>query len=207
MEQVDILSKRIRWLAIATGVASALALFPILFLLYPALLTVGGIIQPRSPVTGRWFVWVGAAMLGPVLMLYDIMILQDAFSSGPYTSTPILMLITFPPATILFIWFCAELAADSIKRIRFWRAMPPTEPRPVNWSEWIIAIVLNALMGWSIGGFLGWYRDRGDHRLDTSGRVGVTTSLVLLAIVLASDVSLVRRVFKLRRARMAHSLK
>jgi hypothetical protein len=53
MEQIDTFSARVRWLAIATGFASALALFPILALLYPALLIVGGIIQPRSPSAGR----------------------------------------------------------------------------------------------------------------------------------------------------------
>jgi hypothetical protein len=44
MEQTDIFSERIRRLAIATGIVSALALFPIFFLLYPALLIVGGMI-------------------------------------------------------------------------------------------------------------------------------------------------------------------
>ena len=49
MGQIDIFPERLRWVAIATGAASALALFPILFLLYPALLIVGGIIQPSFP--------------------------------------------------------------------------------------------------------------------------------------------------------------
>jgi hypothetical protein len=49
MEQTDILSQRIRRLAIATGITSALALFPIFFLLYPTFLIVGGIIQPSLP--------------------------------------------------------------------------------------------------------------------------------------------------------------
>jgi hypothetical protein len=49
MEQTAIFSPRIRWVAIATGVASGLALFPILFFLYPGLLIAGGYIQPRFP--------------------------------------------------------------------------------------------------------------------------------------------------------------
>jgi hypothetical protein len=178
MEETNILPKRVRRLAIATGIASALALFPTLFLLYPTLLILGGIIQPRFPSTGRWFLWTGAAMLGAELLLYDVMILQNAFSSGPYTSTPILMLITFPPATILFAWCCAELVADGIRRIRFWRSAPPAEPRPVSWG---------------IGGFLSWYHDRSDVHLDANGRVGVAMSALLLAIVLAFDASLVKR--------------
>jgi hypothetical protein len=65
MEQTEIFPKRIRGLAIATGIASGFALFPALLLQCPALLIVGGIIQPRFPRTGRWFVWAGAIALGP----------------------------------------------------------------------------------------------------------------------------------------------
>jgi hypothetical protein len=93
-------------------------------------------------------------MLGAELMVYDVMILQNAFSSGRYTSTPILMLITFPPATILFTWCCAELVADGFRRTRFRRSAPPVEPRPVSWGEWIIFIALNAWTGRGIGVFL-----------------------------------------------------
>jgi hypothetical protein len=52
LDSADVFSPRMRWLAIATGIASALALFPVLDLLCPVLLIVGGIIQPRFPSTG-----------------------------------------------------------------------------------------------------------------------------------------------------------
>ncbi len=54
------LSGRIRWLAIATGIASALALFPYSFFYIQLSLIAGGIMQPRFPTTGKWFVWAGA---------------------------------------------------------------------------------------------------------------------------------------------------
>jgi len=48
--ETEAFSVRIRLLAIATGIASALAFFPsgVLFL-HPILLIAGGIIQPRFP--------------------------------------------------------------------------------------------------------------------------------------------------------------
>ena len=106
MEQTDIFSARIRWLAIATGVASALALFPILFLLYPALLIAGGYIQPRFPITGKWFVWAGAVNLWPVVVLYDAMMFQDLWGK---TKSPELMVLTFPVTTVLLLWCSVEL--------------------------------------------------------------------------------------------------
>ena len=51
----------------------ASALLPILFFLYPGLLIVGGIIQPRFPTAGKWFVWVGAASLWVDVIVYDEM--------------------------------------------------------------------------------------------------------------------------------------
>jgi hypothetical protein len=99
MEQTNIFSKRILWLAIAAGLASALALFPIFYLLNPALLIVGGIIPPRFPTTGRWFLWSGAAMLGVPLMLYDVMLFVH-----PDGQAPLKMTLTFPAATIFLAW-------------------------------------------------------------------------------------------------------
>jgi hypothetical protein len=203
MEQAEIFSRRIRRLTIATGVASALALFPILFLLSPALLVVGGIIQPRFPATGRWFVWAGASLLIPVLIVYDVMMLRDAFSSGPYTSTPLLMTLTFPPATILLIWCYAELVVHSLQKMRAWRLLPAPEPRPVPWGAWTIAAVLNFLAAWELGSFLSWHRDPGYARLDASARVALAMQLVMILIVVAFDISLVNRVVRLRRARIA----
>ncbi|MGB8730990.1 MAG: hypothetical protein WCC99_07070 [Candidatus Sulfotelmatobacter sp.] len=100
MEQTDIFSDRIRRLAIATGIASALALFPILFLLYPALLIVGGMIHPRYPTTGKWFVWMGAASLWPVVIVYDVMMFQDLWGR---TKSPEYMVLAFPVTTVLLM--------------------------------------------------------------------------------------------------------
>jgi hypothetical protein len=203
MEQADIFPRRICWLAIVTGIASALALFPVLFLLYPALLIAGGIVQPRFPGTGKWFIWVGAALLGPVLAMYDVMMVRDAFSSAPYTSIPLLMTFTFPPATILLIWCDAELLADGVKKMRARRLMPPPEPRPVGLGLWILAAALNLLVGWEVYGIVTWYHHSGGQPILEGGLYALGTPLGSVAIVVALDVSLINRHSKIRRSRIA----
>src|SRR5271156_2697418 len=119
MDGTAIFPKRIRWLAIATGVAAALALFPALLLQPPALLIVGGIIQPCFPGTGKWFVWAGAVLLAPALITYDVMLFPRPLLLPGY------VWLTFPVSTILLVWCCVELVADGLKRMRAWRSMPP----------------------------------------------------------------------------------
>ena len=191
MEQTDIFPKRIRWVAIATGVASALALFPILFLLYPTLLIVGGIIQPRFPSTGRWLVWAGAANLGVVLITYDLMLFPHPLLQPYY------MMLIFPVSTILLAWCSAELIADGLKRMRTRRSVSSAEPRPVSWGAWIVAVVLNLLIGWYVYSLPSWPRHSG--HLYTFG-----APLVQGVIVVAFDISLIRRVVRLRSARRAN---
>jgi len=111
MEKSDLFPQRVRWLAIATGIASALALFPVLFLLHPAFLITGGIIQPRHPRAGRWLVWIGAANLGVITLLYDAMLYPHPWLQPHY------MTVAFSASTILLLWCYAELVVDGLNGI------------------------------------------------------------------------------------------
>jgi hypothetical protein len=201
MEQTVIFSKRMRWLAVATGATSALALFPILFLLYPALLIAGGIIQPRFPRAGRWFVWAGAAELWAVLITYWIKVLS------PHPFQLLYMGLTFSISTVLLIWCSAELVADGLNRLRARRTKPPARPSPVGWSAWIVAVVLNLVAGWSSYSLVSWHRQPGDPRLPDTGSYPFGMLLVTAAIVIAFDISLITRVVKLRSERRAEILR
>lgn len=194
--QTDIFSERIRRLAIATGIASALALFPILFLLYPTLLIVGGIIQPRFPTTGRWFVWAGAANLGVVVITYDSMMFPHPWRPPKY---PGYMVLTFAVTTLVLAWCFAELIFDGLRRMRARRSMPRTEPLPVSLGVWILALALNLLVAWEVSG---WVLTPSLHRL-SDGFYTLGMPLVQAVIVVALDISLIRRVVKLRHARTA----
>jgi len=190
MERTDVFPWRIRWLAIATGFAAALALFPALLLLDPALLIAGGIIQPRFPSAGKWLVWAGTAGLSVVLITYDVLIFP-----GPLPH-PYYMRLTFSTSTILIAWCCVELVVDGVKRTRAWRSMPPVEPRPVSRSLWIFAAVLTLVIGWGAVQAPSGYRHSGSLSM-------LAMSLVDVVIVAASDISLIRRFLALRRTRRA----
>jgi len=198
MEQTDILSPRIRWLAIATGVASALALFPVLFLLYPALLIAGGIIQPRFPTTGKWFVWAGAANLGVVVLMYDVMMFPHPWRQ---TKDPEYMVLPFAATTVLLIWCYGELAADGLRRMRARTSMPPAEPRRVSLGVWIFVVGLNLLLVWGAARWVlapSWHNHSGDFYF-----YPFAMSLVQALTIAAFDIYLMRRVVMLRRARRA----
>jgi hypothetical protein len=192
MEQTDIFSPRIRWLAVATGVAAAFALLPILFFLYPGLLIVGGIIQPRFPTAGKWFVWVGAASLWVDVIVYDEMMFQDLRGQ---TKSPQYMVLTFLATTVLLTWCSVELIADGLKRIRARRSMPPAEPRPVSRGVWSFAVVLNLFLGWVAAN---WVLAPIRYPHATSFYT-LTMALLQALPVVALDISLIRTVVRLRR--------
>jgi hypothetical protein len=182
MEKADIFPKKIRWLAIATGAASSLIFFPRgIFFLHPVLLIAGGIIQPRFPSMGRWFVWAGAAGLGVVVITYDILLFRHPLSYRDY--------VTLIFATILVLWCAAEFVADGRRRMR---AHTPV-PCPVSLAEWSFATILSLVVVWSATQAPAGYRHSGNFYV-------LAMSLVNLLIVLAFDLSLLRRVIKLRRA-------
>jgi hypothetical protein len=197
MEQTAIFSRRIRWVAIATGVASGLALFPIFFFLYPGLLIVGGYIQPRFPTIGKWFVWVGAASLWVDVIVYDEMMFQDLRGQ---TKSPEYMVLPFSATTVLLTWCSVELIADGLKRIRARRSMPPAEPRPVSPGLWSFAAVLNLFLGWVAAN---WVLAPSQYRHATSFYTSTIPLLQALPVV-ALDISLIRTVVKLRRAPRAN---
>lgn len=200
MEQTDIFSRRIRWLAVAAGLASILALFPVLFLLYPALLIVGAVVQPRFPSAGRWLVWAGAAELCVALITYDASVLfPHPLSQPPY------MTLTFSVSTVLIIWCSVELIADALERMRARRSIPRAEPSPVGWGAWIVAVVVNSVIAWSGYGLINWHRQPHDPRLPDTGFYTSCMLLVTAVIVIAFDISLVRRVIELRHTRARES--
>jgi hypothetical protein len=197
MEQTYIFSDRIRWLVIATGVASALAFLPIFAFLYPALLIVGGLIQPRYPNAGKWFVWAAAASLGVVVAHYDAMILPHPWHQPKYS---LYMVLTFSATTVLLVWCSAELVVDGLRNMWARHSMPPAEARPVSQGVWILAVVLNLLVVWEV---TGWMLAPNPHRPPVNFYT-LGMPLVHTVIVMAFDISLMRRVVELRRTRSAN---
>jgi hypothetical protein len=193
MDQTNIFPERMRRLVIATGIVSALALFPIFFLLYPALLIAGGMIQPRYPTMGKWFVWAGVANLWVVVVMYDAMM-----SPHPWRQpkSPVYMVVAFWATTLLLIWCSVELVVDGVKRIRVRRSMPPVEVRPVGPAVWILAGVLNLFVGRNAAGWV--LEPSWRQHSDVFYLLGA--QVVQAVLVVAFDISLIRRFVKMSRA-------
>ena len=196
MEQTAIFSRRIRWLAVGTGVASALAFVPILLLLYPTLLIAGGIIQDRYPSVGRWFVWAGAASLWVAVIRFDAMMFLHPWRHLDY------MVLTFAATTVLLTWCSVELVADALKRMRVRTSMPLAKPRPISRGVWIFAVVLNLLVCWEVA--VGVLPPNWDRYSVIFYNLTMLLMLLLkqgIIVVVAFDIFLIGRIVKLRRVR------
>jgi hypothetical protein len=94
-----------------------------------------------------------------------------------------------------------EVVADTLRRMRARRAMPPAEPRPLSRGVWIFAAVLDLLFAWAVAGQLA-------PSLYRYPVVFYSLALLLLGnpagiTIMAFDVFLIWRVVKLRRSSRA----
>ena len=192
MEQIDSSSKRLRWSAIAAGIVSAVALLPILGFLFPTLLIVGGIIQPRFRSAGRVLLWLGAVELWTILIIYDVTFFQPEHS-------PLYMVLAFPASTILLTWCSAELIFDTLKQLRDQRSAR-RELQPTGWGDWFVAAVLNLILAWTGYSFIEGFRQ--SNRLHLQAPIyPYVMDLLMVLIIIAFDVSLARRVLKMKHTR------
>lgn len=185
-------SRRLRWLVVATGLVAAIALFPIVFLLYPAILVAGGALQPRFPKTGRWFAWIGIAELWVVFITYGLRV----FFPHPLLQ-PRYMILAFSFTVPLLIWCSAELVADVLKQRRDLRSVRATVSEPMRTSVWI-ATGISLYAAWDAYTLLAWYFQSRDHMADAE-LCAFWMRLVLIVIVIAFDISLVRRALEMKR--------
>lgn len=200
MEQHDVFSRKIRWLAIAVGVSAA-ALFSFLSpvaAFVPALLPLAAALQPRLPDPGKqivkWFTWVWAFGWSQGLVVLSFLMLSNNL---PGTHYFVVLRALATLSALLILWWDIELIIDGARRIRVWRSAPVQELRPVGLGLWILAVVLNLWVGWGLVNIISIYHGPGD--LYT-----LAMSIIDAVIVLAFNVYLTWRVVKLRRARRAH---
>jgi hypothetical protein len=195
VEQTDIFSQRIRWLAIAVGVsAAALSCFlSPLAALVPALLPLGAALQPRLPDPGKqivkWFIWVWALGWSPYLVGISSLLLLNGLSHAHYF---VVLRVLSMLSALLILWWDIELIIDGTRRIRMWRSAPSQEPRPVGLGLWILAVTLNLWVGWSLLNVMSVYHGVGDLYM-------LVMSMVLAVIVATFDIYLTRQVLKRKR--------
>jgi hypothetical protein len=198
MEQSDVFSRKIRWLAIAVGLSAA-ALFCFLSpvaALVPALLPLGAALQPSLPDPGKqivkWFIWVWAFGWSQGLAVLSFLMLNNTF---PRTHYFVVLRVLSTLSALLILWWDIELIIDGVRRIQIWRSAPVQEPRPVSLGLWMFAVALNLWMGGGLVGMISIYRSVAGETY------ALAMSIVEALIVVAFDVYLTWRVAKLRRAR------
>ena len=197
MEQHDVFSRKIRWLAIAVGLsASALFYFwsPVAIFV-PALLPLSAALQPRLSDLGKqivkWFIWAWALVWSPGLVVISSLML---FNNLPYARYFIVLRVLSTISALLVLWLDNELVVDGARRIRTMRAAPLQEPSPVSRGLWIFAVVLNLWVGAGLVNIINIYHGPADLYM-------LVMSIVEAVIVVAFDVYLTWRVVKLRRSR------
>src|SRR5580700_5038314 len=83
MEQSDVFSRKIRWLAVAVGLSASASFYLLspLAAFVPALLPLGVALQPKLPDPGKrivkWLVWVWAFGWSPGLVVIGSLLLNN----------------------------------------------------------------------------------------------------------------------------------
>lgn len=196
MQQCDIFSSTIRWLAIAVGIAVA-TLFSILSPLaaaVPLMLPLAAVLQPHLPDVGKrivmWFVWVWAFGWSSGLVVISVLLFNNFPRAHDFVVPSISSLMVV--SALLILWWDIELIIDGVKRIRIWRSAPVQEVRPVSLALWILAAVLTLWFGCGLVRTISIYHGVGDI-------YALVMSIVEVGIVVAFDICLTWRVLKLRR--------
>ncbi len=199
MEQGDVFSRKIRWLATAVGfLAAALFCFlsPLAAVL-PMSLPLAALLQPSLSDSGKrivkWFIWVWAFGWSPGLVVISCLMLLNNLPHARYF---VVLRVLSTVSALLVLWWDIELIVDGTRRIRMLRSAPLREPRPVSWGLWIFAVVLNLWVGWGLVNVISVYHGVGDLYM-------LVMSTVEAVIVVALDVYLAWRVARLRRTRYA----
>jgi len=192
----DIVSARVRWLAIAAGCFSASAgflAFGWLFPLVPAFLVLGAVVQPRSPRPGKWLMWLGAFFLSLVVLPIGVEMLFGGIRSlRLHHEGFIIVPFSLSLVSVLLVLLCdTALLIDGMTMRRNLREKVQSSQRSLNWLVWIAAMILSVYLTAMSVAALRAYNLHG--RLDVLLMWATLSSIVLLF-----DVALVVQAVKRR---------
>ena len=196
MEQRDVFSRKIRWLAVAVGLSAAASFYFLspLAALLPVLLPLAAVLQPSLSDLGKrivkWFIWAWAFGWSPGLVLLSLLMLNHL----PRARHFVVLIVSSSISALLILWWDIELILDAARRIRIWRSAQVEAPRPVGPGLWILAVAFTLWFGWGLVRMISIYHGPGDL-------YALVMSIVEVAIVVAFDIYLTWRIVKLRRTR------
>ncbi len=194
-DQSEILPGRIRLLAIVTGCCTGIAGFipfgPFVSLI-ALLLVVGATLQPYSPRSGRWLLWLGAFF---VTMFVGVFLAPQAVWVSRifrlHHEIAILTFLFFFIASIpLVIWCDVALAAEALRRTHA-KAENHKPSRIAGVLVWVVAAFLTLLL---LPDYI-----RGVLSYSHSGRLDILLlSLLFGSAILLFDLMLVINAFRAR---------
>ncbi len=192
----DIMTSRIRWLAIVTGFvvgATGSLGLGVSFLILPLALVSGAAAQPYSPTGGRWLVWIGAFFVSLQAVPLVGVVFEGIRLARRYHDFMSLMLTCLSAVSVtLVVWLDVALLSESCRR----RSVVAEEKHsgPWDWALWLTALGLSAfLLPLSLRGIFSYAR---------IGRLDILLSSVVAGLaVLWFDFALVRNYLKNRRLR------
>jgi hypothetical protein len=183
----EVVAIRTRWLAVVTGCFTAVAGTFVggLFFLIPSFLILGAVVQPRSPRSGRWLMWLGAFLLSlmtlplaSVLLSESIPTLRVHYDYGELTLVSLCAMSVF-----LVIWCDVELVVDAIRMRRGRLALAQRSAGAAEWLVWAAALCLSLMsLPYSVLGVSAYRRE---GRLDI-----LLFSLASSVFVILFDVAL-----------------
>lgn len=192
---VPIVPVKVRLLAALAGCFSAVwgvLVFGWPFAVVPVFLILGAIIQPRSPLPGKWLMWVGAFLLSMVVLPIGTPTLFAGIRGlGFYHDTSMIVTFSLSLASVLLVVCCDATLLYSMTLRNNHGDIRGSSRRTMTWLVWVAALVLTVyLLVMSMSAFQA-YRTYG--RLDLL-LTWVSLSLVALLFDIALAVRAVRRI-------------
>lgn len=168
---------KIRWLAVATIIVTAVATFAVGGEFFTIPLILGVITEKWTPRRGRWLMWVGAAYLTVTALQMEVVIFPEIIAeSRAYHHIAGLGPIFI--ASILLITCCdVMLLIDAMKRRE--RAIQRTGlPSVADLIVWISALLFSVYAFWSMPFLVQAYR----HGFDRHDILITGWALILIAV-------------------------
>jgi hypothetical protein len=185
----DIISPKLRWLAIATGcvVASTGVLLQWTDPIGPAFLALGAAIQPRSSRPGRWLMWLSALSTNVWTSAIAVALLRE-IKTGNFPLPALAIYLAFA----LLLWCDVALVMDAMSPARRQADRVQASSGILDWVVWIAALVWSSYFVWWTVLAVRAYRL--NVRFDI-----LLTALGLDAAVLFFDIALIIHALKSRR--------
>jgi hypothetical protein len=142
IQKMDRLGARIRWLALATGCFSAGASLALglPFLVESAFLVLGALVQRRSPLPGRWLIWVSAFSMSVKACQFGVATLPEIVKAG-VVSVPVLAILL---ELAVLVGCDVALVMDAANPAGRDSASGQPPPGSLDWVVWIAAVALSA---------------------------------------------------------------